>query len=227
MAFVTVRGGLPIFVDSTAHISYAVVIKTPKNPNYYIMNERLKSYKYATPLAGQPVLISTNDTEAMTEEEKKIEHECEHEMLGEYEEDLKTQMNAAMTTIFGEQHGLRLSAFYAGCSGIIPELGYIEPVMLLEHTKSCVADEELDFAAIKTLPLSFPDMENTSEIDANFAKVLDEFGLETLGKPGWQLVFTVSTSVATKMARRYKAPPAASVNPCSDATTAKKQKKSH
>lgn len=144
----------------------------------------------AARVASRPVLISQTDEQAMTEDEKKIEHEWDDDCIDNHHPDAGN----AIDKILGDDHGLELRVFvaFSGYEGDCDD--YMDPILFLFHEASCVVDENECRPHAKAHAFSLPVLakEEETQINANMDKVLHALGLEAEAEPTWQLIVTNS-----------------------------------
>lgn len=195
-------------------VAYGAVIELPTSPSVLLLCKRLLDFEnslFATAARAVPkqdlddesglpeqiaksarivrsILISSYDTDAMTEEECAALEEKEGEDDSLDDARIGRASEAAINKIAGDGHGLELKAY----KGLIYWDNHDDGVLLLEHVKSRFVRTCVNEGVAAAMTLNMPTIERKEEIDGNIHQVLRALGLETEGDPGWQLVVTHS-----------------------------------
>jgi hypothetical protein len=198
-------------------VVYGAVIALPTNPSAILLCKRLLEVEdsfFATAARAVPkedlddenglpeqiaksarivrsVLVSKDDTDAMTEEECATlkKRKCYGDSDDSLEEEgIGIASKAAIDKIVGEGHGLELKGYKGWNYWDNDDDG----ILLLEHVESRFIGRRVDAGVSAAMSLNIPTMEGKEEIDGNIRQVLRALGLEAEGDPGWQLVVTHS-----------------------------------
>lgn len=147
-----------------------------------------KSAKLAIP----SVLISCDDTDAMTEEEEK--NSDREDTFDDSFHSIESIANGAIKKILGKNHGFVLKPYRAktGYEDDGDGFNAVHPVVFL-FTKKCTSGRQSD-ADVKWHNVVIPPMsgEDQAVIDGKIGQILRAFSLEAESSPGWKLVLSNS-----------------------------------